>query len=248
MDELGQGRAYKPGGAAYAAATYPDGPTDPDRTTGPGGTTGAAGAYGPGGAAYAAAGYRGGPPGDGDGGGGAGGTGRKRPVRTAVVAVVAAAAVAVAGGVALAATRNGSGTSAQSGPGAAGRPAGAGGGGPGGLAGSIAHGEVVVADSSGGYVTRLLQTGTVTAVSSTSITVRSADNYAVTYTVASGTTVDSGTDAIGAVATGHTVTILASTAKAAVTITDQNLASAAGGIPGQNGTAGGQAEAGTGTS
>jgi hypothetical protein len=170
-------------------------------------------------------------------------------VRTAVVAVVAAAAVAVAGGVALAATRNGSGASAQSGPGAAGGPSGASSfGGPGGIVASVAHGQVVVADSAGSYVTRLLQTGTVTAVTPTSITVRSADNYAATYTVASGTTVDNGTDAISDVATGHTVMILASTAKAAVTITDQNLASAAGGFPGQNGTAGGQAQPGTGTS
>ncbi|HVQ92385.1 MAG TPA: hypothetical protein VMU51_15220 [Mycobacteriales bacterium] len=256
------------GGAASAAtadmadrpadrSAHHSGPAHPTSSTGYGSADGApagagygsgerSGAYGPGGAAYAAAAqYPGGPVGPGGGidpGGGTGGPRRKRPVRTAVVAAVAAAAVAVAGGVALAATRDGSGTSAQSGPGAGGGPGGTGGGpgGAGGVLAAVAHGEVVVADSSGSYVTRLVQTGTVSAVSATSITVKSADDYTVTYTVADGTSVDNGTDAIGDVATGHTVTVLASTDKAAVTVSDQNLASASG-IPGGNGQNGGQA-------
>lgn len=43
------------------------------------------------------------------------------------------------------------------------------------------HGEFVVSDGSGGYATMLTQTGTVTAISATSITVRSDDGYTQTY-------------------------------------------------------------------
>ena len=43
------------------------------------------------------------------------------------------------------------------------------------------HGEFVVSDGSGGYATMLTQNGTVTAISATSITVRSDDGYTQTY-------------------------------------------------------------------
>ena len=46
------------------------------------------------------------------------------------------------------------------------------------------HGEFVVSDGSGGYATMLTQTGTVTAISATSITVRSDDGYTQTYAIA----------------------------------------------------------------
>jgi hypothetical protein len=45
------------------------------------------------------------------------------------------------------------------------------------------HGEFVVPDGAGGYTTVLSQTGTVTAVASTSITVRSDDGYTQTYVI-----------------------------------------------------------------
>ncbi len=45
------------------------------------------------------------------------------------------------------------------------------------------HGEFVVPDANGGYTTMLTQTGTVTAVSAASITVRSDDGYTQTYVV-----------------------------------------------------------------
>jgi hypothetical protein len=45
------------------------------------------------------------------------------------------------------------------------------------------HGEFVVPDGSGGYSTVLTQTGTITAISPTSITVRSADGYSQTYVI-----------------------------------------------------------------
>ncbi|MGZ8801108.1 MAG: hypothetical protein ACXWZL_00425 [Mycobacterium sp.] len=43
------------------------------------------------------------------------------------------------------------------------------------------HGQFVVSDGSGGYTTMLTQTGTITAVSSTSVTVRSEDGFSRTY-------------------------------------------------------------------
>ena len=45
------------------------------------------------------------------------------------------------------------------------------------------HGEFVVPDGAGGYTTVLTQTGTVTAISPTSITVRSEDGYSQTYVI-----------------------------------------------------------------
>ena len=47
------------------------------------------------------------------------------------------------------------------------------------------HGEFVVPDGAGGYTTVLTQTGTVTAISATSITVRSEDGYSQTYVIPS---------------------------------------------------------------
>ncbi len=43
------------------------------------------------------------------------------------------------------------------------------------------HGELVVSDGNGGFSTMLTQTGTVTAISPTAITVRSADAFSQTY-------------------------------------------------------------------
>jgi hypothetical protein len=68
-------------------------------------------------------------------------------------------------------------------------------GGPGGQHGAIRapgptaadstslHGEFVVADGAGGYRTELTQTGTVTAISPTSITVLSEDGYSQSYVI-----------------------------------------------------------------
>ena len=47
------------------------------------------------------------------------------------------------------------------------------------------HGEFVVADENGGYVTELIQTGVLTAASDTSITARSVDGFTQTYAVGS---------------------------------------------------------------
>lgn len=56
-------------------------------------------------------------------------------------------------------------------------------GGPGAGGATALHGEFVVPDGAGGYTTVLSQTGTVTAVSPSSITVRSDDGYTQAYVI-----------------------------------------------------------------
>ncbi|NIH86660.1 hypothetical protein [Amycolatopsis granulosa] len=78
------------------------------------------------------------------------------------------------------------------------------------------HGDFTVA-ANGGYALERFQSGNVTALSATSITVRSADDYTQTYTIGSST------EKTGQVATGATVTVLATVSgdtAAATTITD----------------------------
>lgn len=121
-------------------------------------------------------------------------------LRETATAVGVAAVIAGLGGAAIYAATGGNSHGAGGGPqhafGPGGTDAMAGGGpgnmpgGPGGaggmrgptsLDGASLHGEFVVSDGSGAYTTVLTQTGTVTAISSTSITVRSDDNYSQTY-------------------------------------------------------------------
>jgi hypothetical protein len=45
------------------------------------------------------------------------------------------------------------------------------------------HGEFVISDGNGGYTTMLTQTGTITAISATSITANSDDGYSQTYVI-----------------------------------------------------------------
>jgi hypothetical protein len=71
------------------------------------------------------------------------------------------------------------------------------------------HGQVTVPKSGGGYQTLDLQSGTVTAVSSSSITVKSSDGYSKTYDVASSTEVNAQAAGIGTVKTGDTVVLTA---------------------------------------
>jgi hypothetical protein len=74
-------------------------------------------------------------------------------------------------------------------------------GGPGGFgmmgAGGAIHGELTVPDGNGGYRTMVIQRGTVTAVSSTSVTVKSDDGYTKTYEVDDNTLVNAGNEGIG---------------------------------------------------
>lgn len=87
------------------------------------------------------------------------------------------------------------------------------------------HGQIVVPKSGGGYQTLDVQRGTVTAVSSSSLTVKSSDGYSASYAVTSSTIVDAKSAGIGSVKTGDTVlvtaTVRGSTATAA-NVTDMS--------------------------
>lgn len=78
----------------------------------------------------------------------------------------------------------------------------------GGLFGAV-HGTVVVPKPGGGYQTVAFQNGKVTAVSSTSITLRSADGYTHTYPVTSSTNVNAQRDGIGSIKVGNQVVVTA---------------------------------------
>lgn len=108
--------------------------------------------------------------------------------RTTLAAVGIAAVLAAGGGLVIYAATSGShnagpghmnGAPGWNGP--AGGPGGPGAmGGPGDLPRSL-HGEYVVPDGNGGFASELTQTGAVTAVSDTTIAVRSDDGYSRTY-------------------------------------------------------------------
>src|SRR5579862_5045473 len=71
------------------------------------------------------------------------------------------------------------------------------------------HGQFVVPKPGGGYQTIDTQRGTVTAVSASSVTVKSSDGYTKTYQVTSSTKVAARRGGIGSVKTGQTVSVLA---------------------------------------
>ncbi|SDM24480.1 hypothetical protein [Allokutzneria albata] len=82
------------------------------------------------------------------------------------------------------------------------------------------HGEFVVSDGKGGYKTERTQTGSVTEVSATSITAKSADGFTQVYTIDAATVVSGGSAKIDSVKTGASVTITADTANKALSIVD----------------------------
>jgi hypothetical protein len=99
---------------------------------------------------------------------------------------------------------------------------------PGGLPGGIGfpfgvggavHGQLVVPKSGGGYQTVDVQRGKVTAVSSTSLTVKSADGFSATYAVSSSTIVDAQRDGIGSVKDGNQVYVTATVSGSTATAT-----------------------------
>lgn len=152
--------------------------------------------------------------------------GRRWSGRKTAAVLGVAAAIAAAGGVTIYAT-SGSGTTSTTaqGPGGAG---GAPGGGAGGASAAL-HGTYTVADDSGtGFHTELTQTGKVTAVSATSITMISDDNYTKTYTIDAGTVVQAmsaggpgssaGTLTTSSIAAGDQVTVTAAVAGSTVTV------------------------------
>jgi hypothetical protein len=94
-------------------------------------------------------------------------------------------------------------------------------GGPGALGGLLGavHGTAVVPKSGGGYQTIAFQNGKVTAVSGTSITLRSADGYSRSYQVTSSTLVNAQRDGIGSIKAGHQVIVTATVSGSAATAT-----------------------------
>jgi hypothetical protein len=154
---------------------------------------------------------------------------RKLPGRPLILAGVAVVALLGGAGVAMAATSGSpaSGTAASPAGGTVaspsarpayphqGRPGGFGFG-FGGPFGAV-HGQFVVPKSGGGYQTIDTQRGAVTAVSATSITVKSADGFVKTYQVVSSTNVDAQRDGIAAVKTGHQVAVTATVGGSTVT-------------------------------
>ncbi|MFJ9785714.1 hypothetical protein ACIRSS_39505 [Amycolatopsis sp. NPDC101161] len=138
---------------------------------------------------------------------------------------IAAGAVAVAivagGGAAIwAASSSSASTDSATGPGGmTGGP-----GGAGGLASAL-HGEYVSSDGNGGYVTKITQTGEVTALSATSLTAKSEDGFSKTYTITS--------DQATGLATGDTVTVVATESGDTATATSvTDGASGPGRLPG----------------
>jgi len=165
---------------------------------------------------------------------------RRLPGRPLILAGVAVAALLAGAGVAMAATSGSpaSGAAAFPAGGAAAspspsaRPASPHQGRPGGFGfafggpfGAV-HGQFVVPRSGGGYQTIDTQRGAVTAVSATSITVKSADGFVKTYQVVSSTNVDARRNGISTVRTGHQVAVTATdsgSTATAVSILDFNL-------------------------
>jgi hypothetical protein len=91
-------------------------------------------------------------------------------------------------------------------------------GGVGGL-GQVLHGEFTTKAGSG-FRTVEVQVGKVTKVSTTSITVQSADKYSHTYAVTASTMVDAERDGIGSVAVGDQVQVLATSVNGTDTATN----------------------------
>ncbi len=123
--------------------------------------------------------------------------------------------------------------------------------GPGPLGGRVGavHGTVVVPKPGGGYQTVAFQNGKVTAVSNTSITLRSADGYSHTYQVTSSTMVNAQRDGIGSIKAGNQVmvdaTVSGGTATAVrvvdLSLLQQGLHRFLGGAPGASFKVGGPA-------
>lgn len=86
-------------------------------------------------------------------------------------------------------------------------------------AGGALHGQFVIAKSGGGYQTVDVQRGKVTAVSSSSITVKSTDGFSATYAVAGSTIVDAQRDGIGSVKDGNQVYVSATVSGSTATAT-----------------------------
>jgi hypothetical protein len=74
---------------------------------------------------------------------------------------------------------------------------------------AIVHGQAVIAKSGGGYQTVDYQRGTVTAVSTTSITLKSSDGFTMSYAINGSTIVGANRGGIGSVKAGNTASVIA---------------------------------------
>lgn len=105
--------------------------------------------------------------------------------------------------------------------------------------GGAVHGTLTVPKSGGGYQTVDIQRGTVTAVSSSSITVKSADGYTASYAVTSATEVNAESAGIGAVKTNDSVFVTATvsgstaTASSVTDVTSIGASRGSFGFPGK---------------
>jgi acyl dehydratase len=90
----------------------------------------------------------------------------------------------------------------------------------GGGLGAAIHGQVTVPKAGGGYQTLDVQAGTVSAVSSTSITVKSADGFTASYAVTGSTEVNAESAGIGSVKSGDTVFVSATVSGGSATAAD----------------------------
>jgi hypothetical protein len=93
------------------------------------------------------------------------------------------------------------------------------------------HGEFVTAKQGGGYQTIATQSGEVTAVSPSSVTVKSEDGYSKAYSVDDNTMVNAGNNGIADVKTGDKVHVTATVADGkyhAVEVMDQTQGQAIG--------------------
>ena len=189
----------------------------------------------------------------GESGQGPTGSGKKKmsPMAKTLTAVGVAAVVAVGGTVAVTAanssassTQNGAAQSGgaqngggQGGPGGGGFGGGDGNGGRGfdgnsavGALTTALHGQFVVSGTSGSTTTEQIQTGTVTAVSATSLSVKSTDGFTGSYVVGS---VDVSTAAVGT-----SVTVLATVSGSTPNLVSARTSTTAANAAGANGNAG----------
>jgi len=184
---------------------------------------------------------------------------RRLPGHSLLLIVVAAVALFAGAGVAMAATGGGpaaaaapvnstpspssslpgrlpgagSGPRARFWPGGGARP-----GGAGRAAFGAVHGQFVVARPGGGYQTVDMQRGSVTAVTGSSITVRSSDGFVKTYQVPAAAQLNAQRNGIGSIRKGNQVMVVATVSGSTATAThilDFSLLPRQGGWPGYAG-------------
>ena len=120
----------------------------------------------------------------------------------------------------------GQGDHGQRGPGGKGGPRGEMGGPRGEMGGHMLHSEGVIEDADGNYVTIRMQSGEVTAVSATSISVKSADGYTSTYVITDTTEQDRDRTADTQAKVGDTVRVRATVDGSTATAEDIHAMSA----------------------